>query len=467
MKKIFYPILAAAAILTACNEEVITDGTGSLSFRIGEVADQYYTKADAVNTDEFFVTLSDWNGNAVTVDGVTYSNIPYKNLPAEISGLPSGPYTVTVSSHEETPAAAFDTPVYGGSTSFNVKTGATTPVSVKCSVQNVKVTVNPSANFLSELTTYTITVKNEHGGTIHWTNNAEMTGTNVASDLTLPAHFSVSALDVTVTGYRKISGAEVNLEENANWNGKITDVAAADHHIINIDAQTTGGIGGATDGENGITLIVDGTGLNEVNTELNVPGYEDVGVDGPDRGENEDDGDDSGDDNGTNSENVTILWPGNEIETSTGLYKTMDIQSGMTVELTVSATAGIKGFVVKLTSDTPSFMSMVCQLTSDGSTDGAPDEAKANAFVAQNNYAILDLIGDPVAVKSLGNVGLKTGSEIEGKEEVLFSLSTLVPLIPTAGGADPDTYHTFTLTVTDNNGESSTWPLTFHVPASN
>jgi len=450
MKKIFYPILAAAAILTACNEEVITDGTGSLSFKIGEVADQYYTKADAVDINEFFVTISDWNGNPVTCDGVTYSNVPYKNLPTEISGLPSGPYTVAVSSHEETPAAAFDTPVFGGSTTFNVKTGATTPVTVKCSVQNVKVTVNPTAKFLSELTTYTITVKNEHGGTIHWTNNAELTGTNVSADLTLPAHFSVSALDVTVTGYRKISGAEVNLEENADWNGKITDVAAADHHIINIDAQTTGGIGGATEGDNGITLIVDGAGLNEVNTELEVPGYEDVGVDGPDRGENEDGGDEGADD-----VKITMDWPGHEADAD-GVFEPVDIEDGMSVELTVGAEAGIAGFVIRLESDTPAFMALCSQMTSNVLT---ADQAK------DQGYVMIDLIGDPTAVELMAGVGLKTGNNLKNQTSVPFSLSTLVPMIPSAGQAGKDTDHTFILTVTDNNGDQKSWTLTFHVPA--
>lgn len=450
MKKIFYPILAAAAILTACNEEVITDGTGSLSFKIGEVADQYYTKAGAVDINEFFVTIADWNGNPVTCDGVTYSNVPYKNLPTEISGLPSGPYTVAVSSHEETPAAAFDTPVFGGSTTFNVKTGATTPVTVKCSVQNVKVTVNPTAKFLSELTTYTITVKNEHGGTIHWTNSAELTGTNVSADLTLPAHFSVSALDVTVTGYRKISGAEVNLEENADWNGKITDVAAADHHIINIDAQTTGGIGGATEGDNGITLIVDGAGLNEVNTELEIPGYEDVGVDGPDRGENEDGGDEGADD-----VKITMDWPGHEADAD-GVFEPVDIEDGMSVELTVGAEAGIAGFVIRLESDTPAFMALCSQMTSNVLT---ADQAK------EQGYVMIDLIGDPTAVELMAGVGLKTGNNLKNQTSVPFSLSTLVPMIPSAGQAGKDTDHTFILTVTDNNGDQKSWTLTFHVPA--
>ena len=91
MKKIFYSIFAAVAMFTACNEEVITDGTGSLNLKIGEVSDKYMTKSDAIDKDEFYVTLTDWNGNVVESDGVTYRNILYKNLPDEISGLPSGP----------------------------------------------------------------------------------------------------------------------------------------------------------------------------------------------------------------------------------------------------------------------------------------------------------------------------------------------------------------------------------------
>lgn len=448
MKKTLYSILAAAAVFAACNEEMITDGTGSLSFKIDEVSENYVTKADEINTDDFYVTVSDWNGNAVTDGTVTYENIQYKDLPNEITGLPSGPYTVSVSSHLETPAAAFDTPVYGGSTSFTVKTGATTPVTVKCTVQNVKVTINPSENFLSELTSYTITVKNEDGGTIHWTNDSSVTGANVTTDLTLPAHFSVSALDVSVTGYRKVGGTEVNLQENAKWDGKIAEVAAADHHVINIDAQTTGAAGG----ENGITITVDGSALNEIESNLDVPGYEDVPVDGPDRGEN--------DDNGSDEEveipsAITMEWPGNEADEN-GVFPVVDITNPMSVELTVGAEAGISGFVIRLESDTPGFMSLCSKMTSN------PMEADA---AAEQGYVIIDLINDSAAVTSMAAVGIATGDQLVDKTSVPFSLSILVPMIPTAGQAGPDSYHSFTLTVTDNNGDENSWTLVFHVPA--
>lgn len=445
MKKIFYSIFAAVAMFTACNEEVITDGTGSLNLKIGEVSDKYMTKAGAIDTDEFYVTLTDWSGNAVESDGVTYRNILYKNLPDEISGLPSGPYTISVSSHVEAPSAAFDTPVYGGSTDFTVKTGATTPVTVRCTVQNVKVTINPSADFLSELTSYTITVTSEDGGSVHWTNDAAVTGSNVTTDLTLPAHFSVSALDVNVTGYRKINGAELNLQENAEWNGKITDVAASDHHIINIDARTTGAVGG----ENGITITVDGSQLNEVESNLDVPGFEDVPVDGPDRGENEEGGEEE-----EVVSTITLSWPGHEADKD-GVFPAVDIVAGMSVELTVGAEAGIAGFVIRLESDTPAFMSLCSKMTSTVLT---ADQA------AEQGYVMIDLIEDPEAVTKMAGVGLSTGIQLKDKTSVPFSLSTLVPMIPSAGQAGSDTNHTFILTVTDNNGDVNSWSLTFHVP---
>ena len=446
MKKIFYSIFAAVAMFTACNEEVITDGTGSLNLKIGEVSDKYMTKADAIDKDEFYVTLTDWNGNVVESDGVTYRNILYKNLPDEISGLPSGPYTISVSSHEDIPAASFDNPVYGGSTTFTVKTGATTPVTVRCTVQNVKVTINPSAGFLSELTSYTITVTNEDGGSVHWTNDAAVTGSNVTTDLTLPAHFSVSALDVNVTGYRKINGAELNLQENAEWNGKIAEVAAADHHIINIDARTTGAAGG----ENGITITVDGSQLNEVESNLDVPGFEDIPVDGPDRGENEEGGEEE-----EAVSTITLSWPGHEADKD-GVFPAVDIVAGMSVELTVGAEAGIAGFVIRLESDTPAFMSLCSMMTSTVLT---ADQAAAQGYV------MIDLIGDPEAVTKMAGVGLSTGDQLKNKTSVPFSLSTLVPMIPSAGQAGSDTNHTFILTVTDNNGDENSWSLTFHVPA--
>ena len=187
-----------------------------------------------------------------------------------------------------------------------------------------------------------------------------------------------------------------------------------------------------------------------MNTELEVPGYEDVGVDGPDRGENEDGGDEGADD-----VKITMDWPGHEADAD-GVFEPVDIEDGMSVELTVGAEAGIAGFVIRLESDTPAFMALCSQMTSNVLT---ADQAK------DQGYVMIDLIGDPTAVELMAGVGLKTGNNLKNQTSVPFSLSTLVPMIPSAGQAGKDTDHTFILTVTDNNGDQKSWTLTFHVPA--
>ena len=105
---------------------------------------------------------------------------------------------------------------------------------------------------------------------------------------------------------------------------------------------------------------------------------------------------------------------------------------------------------------TPAFMSLCSMMTSTVLT---ADQAAAQGYV------MIDLIGDPDAVTKMAGVGLSTGDQLKNKTSVPFSLSTLVPMIPSAGQAGSDTNHTFILTVTDNNGDENSWSLTFHVPA--
>ena len=127
----------------------------------------------------------------------------------------------------------------------------------------------------------------------------------------------------------------------------------------------------------------------------------------------------------------------------------------MEVELTVNVPGKIKEFTIDVTSDTQMFLFLVSKMTSNPGTIGSIESVS------------IDLINDATAVSKMRDVGLKTGDQIYDKETVTFSLSTLIPMIPSAGQAGPDTYHTFKLNVTDQDGDSKSWPLVFHVPASN
>ena len=428
MKKIFYPILMAAAMLTACNEKVDTadSGFGAFSLSVDAPLDHYVTKADAPDKNDFKVEITG-------PKNLSYDR--YGDMPQVIQDLPSGTYTVTVSSGDSEPVA-FEQPVYGGSATFEVKTGGVATAKVVASIRNVMVTIVPTAEFLSELTTYEIHVYSEELGKLVWSSSSAVEGAAlVTTDINTAGHFAVPSdrlLQIAVKGYREVSN------EEATWTGTISGVAAKDHYAINVDANTTGSLGG-------LVIELDG-GLNLKPTPVTIPGFEEVGVDGPDNG---DMGDDSGDDDtGSDESAITLEWPGNES------FGVMEIDGNQSVELTVKAPAGIKDFKCTLVSDTPEFTSLVSNMTSDPFAEG------------ERESVVLDFINDQVTVTAMAEdpISLPTGDQLKDETEVLFPLTTLVGWIPSMGGAGPDTNHTFTLTVVDNDGNTKSWELTFHVP---
>lgn len=418
-----------AAILTACNEKVDTDasGLGAFSLSVDAPADNYVTKAAAPDKNDFKVEITG-------PKNLSYER--YGDMPQVIEALPSGVYTVTVSSPENEPVA-FEQPVYGGSATFEVKTGGVATAKVTASIQNVMVTIVPTAAFLSELSKYEIHVYSEELGKLVWSSSDAVEGAAlVTTDINKAGHFAVPSdklLQIAVKGYRTVSN------EQATWTGTISNVAAKDHYAINVDANTTGSM-------SGLEIVIDG-GVNLVPTPVTIPGFDEVGVDGPDDG-SMDGG--SGDDNtGSDDSPVTLEWPGNED------FGVMEIDGSESVELTVKAPAGIKEFYCVLVSESPAFTALVSNMTSDPFGEG------------ERESVTLDFINDDVTVGAMAEppISLPTRDDLVGKDEVNFPLTTLVGWIPTMGGAAPDTNHTFTLNVVDNDGNSNSWSLTFHVPA--
>jgi len=415
MKKILYTISAAAFVIFAgCNEKIIEScGDGALSVDLSCDGTDYIVKTKAgetVNTDNFVITINR------PADGWNKVYGRFADMPKTIE-LGSGQYTISAATPSSMPAA-WNQPIYGGTKEFTVAAGQTTPVRLTCYLANMKVTLNPTANFLNELTEFTVVVSNGEGNLTWEKKNVDVAG-----------YFTVAPLHVHVDGLRALDGSK------ASYDGDIVEVAARDHHVINLDAKVTGAVGG-------ITIDVDCT-TNDKNQNVNVPGFEEIPVDGPDRPDEPDPV--------VPEEPVdapSISWPGNED------LAPMDIVDGMQVELLISAPKKIKSFVIKLKSDAKTFMSLVSEMTSNPYTEETVPE-----------YVTIDLINDPVAVAAMAGVGIAAGENLVGKEEVPFSLSSLVPLIPSAGQAGPDTYHTFALEIGDEAGNEKSWELVFHVPA--
>ena len=439
MKRIITIFISAAAILTGCNQQLIeVPQEGQLSLELSASGD-YVVATRATAQDDI---------NEFSIDIKGPSNIKYNrfgDMP-QVLTLPSGVYTISASSPSVLPAA-FDQPIYGTTHQFSVNVGKVTSEKLVCTLQNVKVTFALSQAFSNELSSYTISVSNGSSvqNTLYWTNVAsEVEDQYTSKNINRAGYFTVAPLTIRVDGKRATDGSEAYHEI------KLIDVAAKDHFIVTLDAKVTGTAG--------FQITVDPS-VNERPEDVFVPGFNEDPLPEEEEDDNTGSGDDntgSGDDNtgsgdtGNDSNdtgNIELFWPGNESLGQVEIAEVMD------VNLTIKAPGKIKEFVIDLTSDTQDFLSLVSMMTSNYQPAGQIESVR------------LDLINDQTAVESMASIGLKTGTDLLNQEEVTFSLSQLVPMIPSAGQAGPDTYHTFTLNVTDNDGNTASWPLVFHVPA--
>ena len=244
MKKIFYSIISAAAILTACNQEVIVpQGQGSFSLDLSCKIDYTEMETKALTDEEII------NGLSIDIvrpfDGWKVNYTPFSTIRGKVVELGSGSYVLTASSPEKEDAA-FDKPIFEGSKGFDIKVGEVTSISLECTISNLKVDVKLSENFVTELSDYTVTVSNGKG-ILTWVKSATVDDFVPADDKgktvymgKKSGYFTVAPITITVDGHRKIDGS------TATTSYTITDVAAANNHIICLDAQVIGSLQGIT-----------------------------------------------------------------------------------------------------------------------------------------------------------------------------------------------------------------------------
>lgn len=416
MKKILFAISTAAVMFAGCKKTEITTseaGLGSVRFSISSDNSEYVTKAELpqvdVNTFKVKITGKD---NGYSKEWASVSEMP------GVLELVSGNYTVTATSPDANPVA-WDQPVYGGSQDFTVMVGKVSNVNLKCSITNMMVTINPTDDFLNELTGWNVTVTSEDG---------HLTWTRTEYDEGKAAFFDVAPLNVLVKGER-FDGTEVIQQTLI-----IDEVAAKDHHIINLDAKVTGSIEGG-----GLHLTVDNT-VNDRNENINIPGLEEIPVE--DEPDTEEPGGETGDEEDPQPSTAPVMeWASNPT------FETMPISSDMDVVINISAQEKIKAFVVKVESPSAEFLATVSAMVS-------PENAHLD-----ENYVNLDLINDATAIAMLSSL-MPTGDALKGQTSVDFSLSELVPMI---NGFSPasGSIHTFTLSVTDEKDQTLSKPVSF------
>ena len=433
MKKIFYTIMLAAVVLAGCRKAVHTDeATGTLEMNVSASSADYVTKS-TTNSDvkEFVINITR------PADGWTRNFPRFADMP-QMLDLGSGNYIVTASSLYQEPAA-WDQPIYSGSKAFTILAGELTPVSLVCSLANMKVTIVPTANFNEEVSSYTVSVTNAASWdaadvaakTLSWTKSG--TQDDVAAGKA--GYFTVAPLLVKVDGYRAID-PDGNNECHAAM--VITNVSPRDHHTIKLDARVTG--------QAGFQLIVDDS-VVEKEDDVMVEGWDETPVEGGDEP-----GDDpiNPDDPPQPSTAPVISWDANPTFAETL------IADEMSVEILIQAPEKIKKFEVEVISRPL------------GPTLAALAERDNANYYADHPF-IMDMIYDTTLCDALDGMGLgiPVKDAVLGQTQVLFSLSRLIPMIMVylaPDGSDSGSVHCFNLTVTDEKDQATTQPIIFKAP---
>ena len=414
MKKILLTMAAAAMVLSGCNKTEVRTAThkGMLQLQVGYAGEYNDKTPDLVPVksgadeqafiDTFVISIDKTTGAPYSLEcTVARFNEQYAD---GILSLSPGSYTVSVSS-PGSEKAAWDQPIYGVTKDFTIIEDVLTPLDLTCRLTNMMVSVKLSENFKSELSAYSIVITGDYED-----GSASLTWSSADVDAESRAgYFAVAPLSVEIQGTRALDGSE------ARKTYRIEDVAAADHHILNIDAKTTGA--------SQPSISIDYT-VNEKPVDITVPGFEEIPIP-----------DEEPEDPDVPSEDAPeLVWEANPTFERWPLAATMD------VNLVVNAPEKIAGFKVNIESATLQSLLETFTMPMDMINDEAVKEFMSNPMV-----------------------GLPVGDDLLGQTSVEFPLSTLLPLLYQLD-PEPGSEHTFTLIVTDTKGQELNQSLVFYMP---
>ena len=421
MKRIFITIMAAAAVLASCDNAEVAGLKGKGTFMLqsvtantdlNDVQVKPHGLPSELNQDKLLASLELTIKNSEDANlKQTYKYLDIVNKPVELS---TGKYTVSAVS-TDAKDAAWDQPLFAGSTDFAVVANAVSPVDLTCSMTNAVVSIKCSDTFKTEVNDYNIKVSDAKGNFLTWTKD------NISED----GYFTAKELTVTIEGKRSLDNS------TATVTGTIQNIQAKDHIILNIDAKVTGQV-------QQIVVTVDGS-VKDRNENIFVDGFEEIEIPDPSQP----------DPNPGQPETPaapTLEWPKNPTFATTELAKTMDI------DLVVKAPGKIKTFLVVV--DSPSLETLLPGMTGINGKAGCT----------------LDLINNQTLIENFKSMelNLPTADQLKGQTEVNFPLSSLVPMIygiENGKKEQASSDHKFTLQLTDESDQEFSQTLVFHYTA--
>lgn len=431
MKRAIITILAAAAVLSGCKETRVEDSKGffvlksvtadatlnDVEFSTGNHKSSLATKAmpsELADISTFVVKIES------NLEGGGSQVYNYADIADKAVELPTGSYRITAGSPAGS-AAAWDQPLFEGSRDFTVVAGATSPVNVKCSLSNTVVSVKCSDTFRNQLQSFNIKVSATDNDFLTWSKTGSESSQELEAELAKDGYFSATELYVQIDGERDIDGSSAALTY------VVKNVHPKDHIILNLDARVTGQV-------QQITLTVDGS-VNDRTENITVGGFEEIPIPDPDpTPDPTPDPDPEPEPDPSKPAKPSLVWEANPTFAVTELKS-----DGMSVDVLVKVPGKVKEFLIDVKSDCEEFEGVIKSMTGDGLT--------------------MDLVNNS-NLSSLNELGIPTGDGVKGLTEVQFSLSSIVPMILLYSPA-VDSYHIFTLRVTDEYDQTFSQALTF------
>ena len=419
MKRSIITILAAAAVLAGCKQTKVEENKGYFVLQ-SVTADADLNEVN-VSTKAMPSELVDINTFVVKIEsnleGGGTQTYNYKDILDQAIELPTGSYRITAGSPAGK-AAAWDQPLFEGTQNFTVVAGATSPVNVKCSLSNTMVSIKCSDTFKTELQEFNIKVSATDNDFLTWSKTGKESSDALAAELSKDGYFSASELYVQIDGKREIDGSTAALTY------VVKNVHPKDHIILNLDARVTGQV-------QQISLAVDGT-VNDRTENIVVGGFEEIPI--PDPIDPTPDPNPDPNPDPSLPAKPSLVWEANPT------FELMELKSdGMSVEITVNVPGKVKDFLIDVKSDCAEFEGVIKSMTGDGLT--------------------MDLVNN-ASLSSLNDLGIPTGDSVKGRDTVPFKLSSLLPMI-LLYNPEVNSYHTFTLKVTDEAGQTLTQALQF------
>lgn len=423
MKRIFITIMAAAAVLASCDNAEVAGLKGKGTFMLqsvtantdlNDVQVKPHGLPSELNQDKLLAALELTIKNSEDANlKQTYKYLDIVNKPVELS---TGKYTVSAVS-TDAKDAAWDQPLFAGSTDFAVVANAVSPVDLTCSMTNAVVSIKCSDTFKTEVNDYNIKVSDAKGNFLTWTKD------NIAED----GYFTAKELTVTIEGKRSLDNS------TATVTGTIKNIQAKDHIILNIDAKVTGQV-------QQIVVTVDGS-VKDRNENIFVDGFEEIEI--PDPSQPDPTPTPDPEEPKVDPDAPSLVWESNPT------FEEREIKDEMDVEIVIKAPKTIKSFKVKV--ESPALFGILV------GNVGLPENIDN-----ENKIVTLDLIGDAKVVEQF--TMFPTGDKVKGKTEVLFSLSALVPMINNFS-PEPGSHHVFTLDLEDKAGNTLTQAVSFICPS--